>query len=199
MKKMILLVAALALTAAASAQPIRLGLKAGMSMHSTDIGAAQAVWQGQPNAWSDFASKDIGWHAGLMARINLPLTGLYVQPELLYNHTSYELARDAGGTEKLTHGTIELPVLLGFKVLMLNANVGPTFTLANITGGDIYTIESPSVGWQAGLGVTLKDLAIDVRYQGYFEKRWKEIGAGDVVDQLKANGGYWNVSLGYFF
>ncbi len=155
-------------------------------------------FEGPALAWDEFKSKDMGWQAGLMARINLPLTNLYVQPELMYNHAAYQLF-NGGEREKLSYGTIELPVLLGFKILFLRANVGPTFTLANITGGDIYTIETPDVGFQAGLGVTIKKVTIDLRYQGYFAKKWKDIDLGDITRKLKANDGYMSVSLGYFF
>jgi hypothetical protein len=198
MKKTFLLLAVFSLTtAAATAQPIRLGVKAGLSMLSTDVKGVSNAAQG--TQWDEFKSKDMGWQAGLMARINLPLTTMYVQPELIYNHASYQLLKTGGNAEKVSHGTLELPVLLGFKVLFLNGHVGPTFTLANITGGDVYKIATPDVGFQAGLGLTLKKVTIDLRYQGYFAKKWKEIGLGDVAKQLKANDGYLNFSVGYFF
>ena len=198
MKKIILVLAVLSLTAAtASAQLVRLGAKAGLTMLSTDVKGVSNAAQG--TRWDQFKSKNIGWQAGLMARINLPLTNLYVQPELMYNHATYQLLKTGGESEKLNYANIELPVLLGFKLLFLRANVGPTFTLANITGGDVYTIKTPDVGFQAGLGVTVKKVTIDLRYQGYFAKKWKDIDLSDVAQKLKANDGYLNLSLGYFF
>ncbi len=214
MKKIFGVLAVLALTAtAATAQPIRLGVKAGLSMLSTDVAGVRgvagnhSVAKGDHDPWNEFKSKDVGWNAGLMARINLPLTNLYVQPELTYNHGSYEFTQSipVSGvtpgpvTEKISHGTLELPVLLGFKVLFLNAHVGPTFTLASFTGGDVYKIATPDVGFQAGLGLTLKKVTLDVRYQGYFAKKWKDVGLYDVTQKLKANDGYLNLSVGYFF
>ncbi len=202
MKKILLIVAVLSLTAAAAtAQPIRLGVKAGLSMLSTDVKALRPSnpLQNSLPIWDEFKSKDMGWHAGLMARIGLPLTTMYIQPELLYNHASYRLFDTSGKAEKLSHGTLELPVLLGFKLLFLNAHVGPTFTLANVTGGDIRTIETPDVGFQAGLGLTMGKITLDARYQGYFAKKWKDIDLSDVSDKLKANDGYLSLSLGYFF
>lgn len=206
MKKNFLVLAVLALTAtAATAQPIRLGVKAGLSMLSTDVKTAWSTTGSAETVYDEFKSKDIGWQIGLMGRINLPLTNLYVQPELTYNHATYRTIQSKSAsstgqvTEKLSHGTIEMPVLLGFKVLMLNAHVGPTFTLANMTGGDVQKIATPNVGFQAGLGVTLKKVTIDVRYQGYFAKKWKEVDLSDITQKLKANDGYLNLSVGYFF
>lgn len=197
MKKICLIFVILLLTvSAASAQMIRLGAKAGLSMLATDVRSGEAS---DGNLYDEFKSKDIGWHAGLMARIKLPLTNLHVQPELLYTHATYQLLEADGSSEKLTSGNIELPVLLGFKVLFLNAHVGPTFTLANMTGGEVYTIETPDVGFQAGVGLTLKRVTLDLRYQGYFAKKWKDLDLGDVTRQLKANDGYFNLSVGYFF
>ncbi len=204
MKKILLIVAVLSLTAAAAtAQPIRLGVKAGLSMLSTDVksNVNYILMPGAStdNIYNEFKSKDIGWHAGLMARINLPLTNLYVQPELIYNHAAYQVLYGESRSRNLNYDTIELPVLLGFKILFLRANVGPTFTLAHITNGDMFKIESPDVGFQAGLGATMGKITIDLRYQGYFVKKWKDIDPHDITQKLKANDGYLSLSLGYFF
>lgn len=196
MKKLILVCAVLCLTAStASAQMIRFGVKGGLTMLSTDVKGYLAM---DDSPLSQFKSKDVGWNLGLMARVNLPLTNLYVQPELIYNHAAYEMVEEDGGSEKLKYGNIELPVLLGFKVLFLRANVGPVFTLGTLNSGN-FDVKRPDVGFQAGLGVTIKKITLDVRYHGYFEKKWKELTMDRVQDKLKANDGYWGVSLGYFF
>ena len=181
--------------AAASAQMIRFGVKGGITMLSTDVKASV----NSSERWEALKSKNVGWNAGLMARLNIPLTNVYVQPELIYSHASYKLTDNSGNSEKLKYGNIEIPVMLGFKVLFLNANVGPTFTVATMSDGDFYKIDRPDVGFQAGLGVTIKKITLDVRYHGYFSKKWKEIDFGDVTDKLQARDGYWGVSLGYFF
>ena len=197
MKKFLIASAALALLAAsAQAQMLKIGAKAGVTMLATDVKDVNAV---QNDRWDEFKSKEMGWQAGLMARVGVPLTGLYVQPELMYNHASYQVSKAGGGSEKLSYGNIEMPVLLGFKLLFLNAHVGPTFTLAEMNGDDIYKVSTPDVGFQAGLGLTLKKVTLDLRYQGYFEKKWKEIDLSDVTQKLKANDGYWALSLGFFF
>lgn len=197
MKKFIFVFALLSLTAAtASSQMIRLGVKGGLTMLSTDI---DDVTNSSGSQWTEFKSKNMGWNLGLMARVNIPLTGLYVQPELIYNHAAYRMFDTSGKSSKIKYANIELPVLLGFKILFLRANVGPTFTLATIDDGDLFKVERPDVGFQAGLGVTVKKFAIDVRYHGYFNKAWNDIKISDVGNKIKANDGYWGVSLGYFF
>ncbi|MDR0955160.1 MAG: PorT family protein [Rikenellaceae bacterium] len=198
MKKIVLVLAVLTLTTAtASAQLFRLGVKGGVSMLATDVKAVSDA--GQSDQWDEFKSKGLGWNAGLMARINVPLIGLYVQPELLYNHATYQMFDKSGKSTDVDYGNIELPVLVGFKFLFLRVNAGPTFTLANIEGSDVLAIEKPSVGFQAGVGLGLKKFTLDVRYQGYFDKEWGDIKFDDVTDKLKTNDGYWGVSLGYFF
>ena len=198
MKKFILVCAVLCLTTiAASAQMVRFGVKGGITMLSTDVkGVASA---GEGHRWTEFKSKDAGWNLGVMARINLPLTNLYVQPELIYNHAAYKIFDTDGKSAKLRYGNVELPVLLGFKILFLRANVGPTFTLATVDKNDVYEVKRPDVGFQAGLGATLGKITLDVRYHGYFAKKWKDINFNDITDKLKANDGYWGISLGYFF
>jgi len=195
MKKLILVCAVLCLTAGtASAQLLRFGVKGGLTMLSTDVkGVANSSSQ-----WTDFKSRDMGWNLGVMARINLPLTNLYVQPELVYNHAAYKIFDTSGKSAKVRYGNVELPVLLGFKILFLRANLGPTFTLATADKNDVYKVDRPDIGFQAGLGVTIKNITLDVRYHGYFNKTRKEINFGDIKDKIKANDGYWGISLGYF-
>ena len=198
MKKLILVCAVLCLTAAtASAQLVRFGVKGGLSMHSTDIKGDWLVG-GDQIIDANMKSKNVGYHFGIMSRISIPLTGLYVQPELVYNHAAYKL--EIGNTETVKYNNIELPVLLGFKILFLRLQAGPTFTLGSFNSdGDIFDIKRPDVGFQAGLGLTIKNITLDVRYQGYFEKKWKDIHFEDLGNKFKANDGFWNVSLGYFF
>ncbi|MCD8186191.1 MAG: PorT family protein [Rikenellaceae bacterium] len=198
MKKAILLCAVLAAAATAvSAQPIRFGAKFGITMLSTDIKGAQ--YDGASRMQDEFESKNVGWNLGFFSRIEIPMTAMYVQPELVYNHAAYRLRTGDGSGQTVRYGNIELPVLVGFKILFLRANLGPTFTLATINTSGDYDVKRPDMGYQAGLGLTYFNLTIDVRYHGNFNNKWKFNTISDNIQKLKANEGYWGLSLGYFF
>lgn len=197
MKKMIVLLAAMTLTAtAASAQPLRLGVKGGLTSLSTDINGRVGD---NNNQFAELTSKSVGWQLGFMGRVSIPLTNIYIQPELMFNHAGYTYRPEDERKSNISYNNIELPVLLGFKILFLNAHIGPVFTLGTFENHDIYKIKRPDFGFQAGLGFTYHQLTFDIRHHGYFSKNWKNVNFSDINDKVKANEGYWSFSFGYFF
>lgn len=196
MKKIIILLAAISLATVATAQPIRLGVKGGLSFLSTDIGGK--VGDGSDKL-ATLESKTVGWQLGLMGRFSIPMTGVYLQPELIFNHAGYDYRPEGDKKKNISYNNIELPVLLGFKVLFMNAHFGPTFTLGTFDNNDLYQIKRPDVGFQFGLGLTFSQITLDIRHQTYFKSNWKNLNFSEVHDKIKANEGYWTFSVGYFF
>lgn len=115
----------------------------------------------------------LGYQAGAFLRIN---TGkLYLQPEVVYNHRSTQLAGLSGGDVTFDLGTIDIPVLVGFKLLdakvfNLRAFAGPeiSFATGDATSSDDVTLaDFNKKTWymQAGVGVDLLFLTFDLRYE----------------------------------
>ena len=98
----------------ANAQFLNWGVKAGLNYNAN--GDLFLVYD---DVISDPFSSDqeLGYHFGLLAEIKLPLF-LYIRPELLYTHTesSYPIE---DGEAKLTMDRVDVPVLLGFRVLKI--------------------------------------------------------------------------------
>ncbi len=131
----------------------------------------------------------LGYQVGAFARINLGK--LYLQPELIYNHRSTELNMikkdnvlgDVNTTFKL--GSIDVPVLLGVKLLDFKAGnvrlfAGPNISFTTdkdvtikLNGNKVDTDESISTKdfenttWyvQAGAGIDVLNFTFDVRYE----------------------------------
>lgn len=152
-----------------------------------------------------------GWHAGAFFRMNLPL-GMYLQPELLYSQTGGNFLVESG--EGTSTGTLQLhrfdlPVLLGFRflgIMRANAGVVGNFMLGaqqDLLGErtsvkDRY--KSPTMGYQAGIGLDLWKLLIDLKYEGSLSSIAGEniriLGTDFSVDQRNPQ---WILSVGFRF
>lgn len=169
MKKLTVLLLAILVSGGLYAQMPNFGIKAGAtasSINTTDLSA---------NASSDNL---LGYQLGAFIRINSGK--LYLQPEVVYNHRSTQLAGFDSGSINFDIGTIDVPILLGFKlidakVFNLRAFVGPEASFATNkdytydTGfkSDITLDDFNDLTWymQAGVGVDLLFLTFDIRYE----------------------------------
>ncbi len=190
MKKTILILAFVFISGNIFAQPIQFGVKGGFTVLSTDI-------KNEGFNAQRLRSKDTGFSVGAYGRFTMPMTGLYVQPEFMYNHAVYKLDTDQF-TGKVKYNNFELPVLVGFKLFFLRANAGPVFNLSTLDkSNNVYNIYRPNVGWAAGIGATLLNkLEIDLRWQGYFGKS-KDFNLG--YQDLKVKDGFTSITIGYLF
>lgn len=152
-----------------------------------------------------------GWHAGAFLRMKLPL-GMYLQPELLYSQTGgkFQLESENGPIEgTLALHRVDVPVLLGFRFLgIMRANAGlvGNFVIGaeqklpgeTIDVRDQY--KSPTVGYQAGIGLDIWKILVDFKYEGSLSSI-----AGDNIRILGTDFGVdrrnpqWILSLGFRF
>lgn len=117
------------------------------------------------------ASMKPGFDLGLFARFG---NKLYLQPELTYSFQSSKIKNiaDEMANFSLKTSTLDVPVLIGYKLLDLGAGnlrafAGPNFSFVLGDNFDEFgNAASFNVGGQAGLGIDLLKLTIDVRY-GY--------------------------------
>ena len=145
------------------------GIKAGINYNSDSFSDVKN------DIVFDNAKSKTGFHAGAWLRINLPVTDLYLRPELVYTQLSNEVSYEpAGFTAKTTtydFQKIDIPVLVGFKFLKV-AHVfgGPSFQYilnSDFNIDDLKQIDSDgfSVGVQFGAGIELGKLGFDVRWE----------------------------------
>jgi len=175
MKKVIFVFAIVASFATIAQAQFRAGIKAGVTTYNMKLGDFLVT---NSTAAEDFglAVKDarFGYQFGLWARMG---KGLHLQPELLLstNRVEYEVAsgNDVFLQEE-TYTNLEVPVLLGLKLGPLRAQAGPIARF--FLGSDdklaevIDNFESDhdrfKLGYQAGFGLDLWRLQLDLRYEG---------------------------------
>jgi len=142
----------------------------------------------------------VGFHAGLFARVNLG--GLYIQPEALFTQSGGEIRLDGFSEDirEIEFNKLDIPVMVGFKFArFMRVQAGPTLSIlldAEVDGLDQSIksgYEDSTIGYQAGVGVDLWNLIIDLKYEGNLSKFGNEI-VGFETDQRNNQ---WIVSVGF--
>ncbi|ANH60331.1 outer membrane beta-barrel protein [Dokdonia donghaensis] len=151
-----------------------------------------------------------GYHAGIFYKAKF--AGLIIQPEILYTQLNTEYVNKSLSSEKFDYelSKIDIPLLVGFDIIgPINVKAGPSFQYILENGFEEADIDfedpenSFTVGYQLGVGVTLGQLGIDLRYEGAFtdntiitETQVEDNSAGFQVD---ARPSQWILSLSYAF
>jgi hypothetical protein len=188
MKRFLFLAAFLLALTTVSAQ-FNFGIKAGYNS-SLNFENITAIQSGDYNLDDVKSELGGGFHAGVFARVFIKK--FYIQPELLYNLqkkdyqiTLQDLSDNTVSVDKfVTFNTIDVPLLLGYKILdlkiaNLRAFAGPKFRLnagsqisfKNLTEGanlDTKELEgefkNSQVGLEAGAGIDVLMFALDFRF-----------------------------------
>ncbi len=201
MKKVLLTLVMVAATSMWSAQAgnnlpfIKFGFKAGITSDQKKVETEQLG--------ELFKNNSVGYHAGLMVRVDVPLLPLYVQPEVIYTMNKFG---EEGLSAKVN--TLDVPVLVGAGIgigttAKVRVNAGPVFNVntnskvdvagvAEVDGGDLF---KKSMGWTAGAGVDLFGVSVDFRYNGQFKD--SEGKFAGVQESIKSNS--WSLSVGLLF
>jgi hypothetical protein len=187
--------------------PFTIGLKAGIN--SSKITTDNFSPSGY--SYKDFKSDTkSGFNIGAFARFG---TKVYLQPELLYcvkNGQSTSTSTSGSTTQSLKLNTIQVPVLLGFKLIdlklaSLRAFTGPAMSIvmksskvsyAGITAGlsDTENYKNNIWDWQLGAGADVGMFTFDVRYA------WGITNISDVSNTGFTNkGNTLTFSLGFKF
>jgi hypothetical protein len=142
-----------------------------------------------------------GFHAGAFARVTLGF--LYIQPEALFTQSGGEIELNDGVLKEIREvefNKLDFPVMIGTKFLKIfRIQAGPTFSMlldAEAKGleEDIKSgYKDSTIGYQAGAGVDLWNLVIDVKYEGNLSTFGDEL-FGLPTDQ---NNNQWLVSVGF--
>ncbi|WP_375323921.1 porin family protein [Flagellimonas sp. GZD32] len=175
MKKTLLVVAFAFIGATAFAQSgSGFGVKAGLS-YNKNGDLINTVGDGGSDIIEGAKGK-AGYHIGVFGKLDFET--IYLRPELVYSKTKSEYEVD-GDSQDYDVSKLDMPVLLGLKVIgPLHVFAGPAFqyTLSNKLGDlDVEDVENDfTVGLNAGVGVNLGRLGLDVRYERGFSKNEAE-------------------------
>lgn len=160
---------------------IRPGIKFGVSTPDVSPKDILVSNQNGDDYYRIFVDKArYGIHGGIF--IQMQLGGFFFQPELLYNSTRVDYRLDNlfdpdHITDKFTdtYRSLDFPLILGLKTGALRLGGGPVGHLnfrddggfANYPEFD-NAFEELTWGWQAGVGLDLWKLHVDLRYEGSF-------------------------------
>ena len=161
------------------AQILEFGLRGGANLQGVNV----KEFDGDQTV-EDVKSGDrkVGFHAGAYGRIKL--TTFFIQPELLYTNVSGEVeTQNADGSSKtldLNFSRLDVPIILGVALGPVRLGVGPVATFAISKPGDAFdrSFNEVSFGFQAGVGVDLGKLSVDVRYEGPFSSTAESVTIG---------------------
>lgn len=142
-----------------------------------------------------------GFHAGIFSRITLGF--LYLQPEALFTQSGGEITLDDGVLEEIREvkfNKLDFPVMLGMHFLkVFRVQAGPTLSLLLDAKAEGLEEEIKSgyndatIGYQAGIGLDLWKLVLDVKYEGNLSTFGDEL-FGFPTDQKNNQ---WIVSVGF--
>ena len=182
MQRLVTLLIFLLLATSGPAQ-VKFGL--GLGMSTTDIHPSDLIITdntGAKDLVMKLESANFGVHGGFVLRI--PIHKFFIQPEVFFNSSSadFRVQDFSSGvmTENLfreKYENLDIPLLLGFKLGPLRLQGGPVghvflncqSQLDQIKGYE-KVFEKLTYGWQAGLGLDIWKLYLDVNYEGNFSR-----------------------------
>lgn len=208
MKKSILFVLCLVAGLSLRAQ-VNLGLRLGVSTTSLNE-------EDLPNINDlEVALTDAsyGVHGGLVLQINLG--NFIIQPEVLFNSSQVDYTVSDVGNNivnelfKEKYQNLDLPILLGYNLGgFLRLHAGPVGHLLlsstselinNNLAGYKEQFDELTWGWQAGFGIDIGKLMIDMRYEGNFTNYGEHFRFFGEERKFSQSPTRFLVSLGYLF
>jgi hypothetical protein len=150
------------------------GVKAGLS-YNKNGDLISSVGDGGQDIIEGAEGKT-GFHFGFWGKLDFPK--IYLRPELVYSKTKSSYDVD-GESQDYDISKLDLPVLLGYKLIgPLHVFAGPAFqyTLKNDLGDlQVEDVKNDfTVGLNAGVGVNLGKIGLDVRYERGFSENEAE-------------------------
>lgn len=196
MRKMLFILAVILFAGQARSQTIALGVKAGINSSSLSTKI------------SNYGTTDntVGFVGGAYFRVGI--LGFIAQPEILYSQRKGVFSVN-GKSVKNTLNYVDIPVLVGYKFLVFRVNAGPNFQFLVGTNQDAeQSVKDPNfaksrfnssaVGFQAGIGVDVSKISIDVRYDGCIGDLGKKyIDENGVETNYSTRASMWQFTLGY--
>ena len=194
----------------ASFAQIEFGIKAGLSSYDLanegfliNDGGKQVEW--------NISNAGYGHHFGIYTRLSL--LGVYLEPALLFNsnRVSYDITEysESGVFSTIKnekYNTMDIPVLAGFKLGVLRFQggvVGHLFINSISDAVDIkgynQRFKTATYGWQAGTGLDIWKLRLDLLFEGNFDNFGDHISIGGYDYAFAETPSRLMLTLGYKF
>lgn len=208
MKKLIV-IPLLLLTICAFSQ-VRWGLRLGLSTSQLEAEDFNILRDGTEEFKLALKDAQYGIHGGLV--LQAEFGNVLLQPEIIFNSNSADLELEDLGTNTTEVATkekyqyLDIPVMLGYRLGLLRLHAGPVgHIFLNSTSGitDVEGFEEDfdalTLGWQGGLGIDIGPLAIDLRYEGNFNKFGDHISFGGEQYAFSQNPARFLAAVSYMF
>lgn len=167
------------LSITAYSQNVKFGVKANAIYNASNPTWKELKTVGE-QLLADQGKSSIGYNVGLSLKFDLPITSLFVMPELYY--TTFKSSVDYNGVElSAKSNRVDLPVLLGYNILgdTLGVFIGPVASY-NLSKDNTFgnfkenAVKEFTVGYQLGAQVMISNLILNARYEGAFSKDQRE-------------------------
>ncbi|MDG4949571.1 PorT family protein [Weeksellaceae bacterium KMM 9724] len=175
------------------------GVKGGLT-YNADDGLFKSVDQ----AYQSKGEGSMGYNIGVYKRI--ALTGLYVQPEVMYVNYKSKFEDSARKDYEVTYKRIDVPVSVGTTVLKMGyVQAGPVLSYYfddKIDVNELSNVKQDEIAlaFQLGAGVELNNLSLNLRYDfplGDRETEW--VRDNDFNFNTESTPKLLHLSVGYRF
>jgi hypothetical protein len=189
---------------------VQLGFAVGMSTTAVDPSDLIITDQfGADALVLKLESANYGVHGGLVLRI--PIKKFFLQPQVFFhsNSADFRVTDLNGGPDRLlreSYQNLNIPFLLGYKLGPLRLQAGPVghvflhcnSQLDQIEGYE-KIFEPLTYGWQAGLGLDIWKLFIDLNYEGNLSNFGDHIHVFGAKFAFDERPNRFVASVGFFF
>lgn len=212
MKKSFLLFAVCFLAFQNLQAQIKTGLRGGLS--SMDVVTGQIIVNQNDNATPLSISLDeanYGMHIGFFAQAKIGR--FYIQPEMLFNSNkvNYNIQEFSNGNtinlvKSESFQNLDLPLMFGWDTGLLRLQGGPVAHVHLNSSSELFDIDGygqkfdeMTWGYQAGIGLDLWKVMIDLKYEGNFQKFGDHITFFDQDFNFDKSPGRFIASVGISF
>lgn len=178
-----------------------------LGVHSFELNSPKDIFSpGSANI--RFKEAKLGFQVGIFGKI--PLGGLFVESRLMFHSTSVEYSLDGengsaiGLIKEERFSNLDVPVLIGFKVLFFDLFTGPVAHIHLNSISELFELDNydakfdtATFGWRFGMGAGLGNLLIGLEYETNFSNFGEHItignqdfSFGDTPNRLILNLGY---------
>lgn len=193
----------------------RIGLKAGANLSNVQGNDLSLTNGGSAFNFKDNENRSLGFVGGVYMRFGRKF---YVQPEFLISQKggAFNVYKDGltnpEGQLDVRFSNLDVPVLLGWRLgRILRINAGPMASLRLGSGkigesfrqytgqdGGVFLNEGLAFGYQAGVGLDLGRISLDVRYEGNLTEVAKiQFNNTTTAAQFGRQNNLWQATVGF--
>jgi hypothetical protein len=176
------------------------GLRGGIGLSNIDVRDFETV-----DGVTDLQAGDakLNYHAGVYLKVKL--LGLFVQPELLFSHIQQDLrpkySASANGPSELsiTFNRIDVPALIGTQIGPFRLMAGPIFSIHTneVTKNLEDDLKLGSFGYQAGLGLEIGKICVDLRYEDHLSPFASQLLVNNTAYLADLRASMFKLAIGY--